>query len=119
MTCSAVIANTGFELISECLAMGIKVLTKPLHSQIEQLSNGAALEHLGYARVVKKITTAECRHWLETAEPVWVTYPKVHRRIAAWLARGQTESLDSLSEELWRKVATHRGKAIVSQPLAS
>lgn len=119
ITCSAVIANTGFELISECLSMGIKVLTKPLNSQVEQLSNGAALEQLGYAQVVQKITTADCRHWLENAEPVWVTYPKVHRHIAAWLAHGQTESPASLSEALWRNVVTHRGKPIVSQPLAS
>lgn len=47
ITSSAVITNTGFELISECLCMGIKVLTKPVYKKLEQLSNGAALSQLG------------------------------------------------------------------------
>src|SRR5690606_7995674 len=50
-----VICNSGFELISECLYLGKSVLTKPLHGQMEQLSNAHALEVLGYATVIKQI----------------------------------------------------------------
>ena len=105
---SAVIANTGFELISECLCMGIKVLTKPLHKQVEQLSNGAALSTLGYAEVVNTLNTDVCRGWLERSENVLVTYPSVHRKIAQWLAAGRSQSLESLSEELWQGVIVER-----------
>ena len=116
VTASAVIANTGFELISECLCMGIKVLTKPLHKQVEQLSNGAALTQLGYAKVVNKLTTAVCKDWLEHSEKVLVTYPAVHRKIAAWIATNQKQSLEELSKDLWQKVVVARGAQLPSSP---
>ncbi len=106
---SAVITNAGFELISECLLMGIKVMAKPLDKQVEQLCNGAALTQLGYATVVSSIDTATCRKFLDYSENVLVTYPSVHRRIARWLAQGRKESPGDLSEELWKNVHIHRG----------
>ena len=52
-----VICNTGFELISECLQWGKPVLTRPLAKQMEQLSNAAALEQLGYATTMQALDT--------------------------------------------------------------
>lgn len=106
---NAVITNSGFELISECLSLGIKVLTKPLSQQVEQLCNGAALTQLGYAEVVPKLTTDIIRSWLRKAEPILITYPKVQQTIAHWLATGQSQSLEELSEALWAEVKTYRG----------
>ena len=45
--CAGIISNAGFELASESLQLGKKILVKPLHSQMEQISYGAALEKLG------------------------------------------------------------------------
>ena len=115
MTCAGVITNTGFELISECLSLGIKVLTKPLDQQVEQLSNGAALDLLGYAEVVKKIETASVRHWLEHGVPVKVTYPAVHEAIGQWLVAPEKQSIEALSEGLWRNVIVHRGLQTISK----
>ena len=55
-TARGVICNTGFELISECLQWGKPVL-RPLAKQMEQLSNAAALEQLGYATTMEALNT--------------------------------------------------------------
>ncbi|MEL7451675.1 MAG: MJ1255/VC2487 family glycosyltransferase, partial [Pseudomonadota bacterium] len=47
---SGVICNAGFELISECLQWRKPVLAKPLHGQMEQLSNAQALDELGLSQ---------------------------------------------------------------------
>lgn len=109
VTAGAVITNSGFELISECLTMGTRILTKPLQQQVEQLSNAAALSQLGYAEVVPVITTEVCRNWLNCKERVLVTYPRVHDHIAHWLATGQQQNIACLSEQLWREVNVVRG----------
>ncbi len=44
---AGVICNAGFELISECLALGLPVLAKPVKGQMEQLSNARSLQLLG------------------------------------------------------------------------
>ena len=50
-----VVCNCGFELISECLHWRKPVLTRPLAQQMRRLSNGAALETLRYATVMRQI----------------------------------------------------------------
>jgi uncharacterized protein (TIGR00661 family) len=108
MSAHGVISNSGFELISECLSIGMRLLTKPLHKQVEQLSNAAALEQLGYAQVVNDITTANVQHWLRTSELVRVSYPDVHTAIGEWIVNSQQTSIESLSEDLWANVQVER-----------
>ena len=50
--CAGIISNAGFELASEALQIGKKILAKPLHAQMEQISNAAALHQL--ARYIKR-----------------------------------------------------------------
>lgn len=105
---SAVIANSGFELISECLALGIKVFTKPLAGQIEQLSNAAALAELEYATVTDNLFLPSVEKWLKSSRSVQVTYPNVQECLARWLASGARESVDELAEKMWRDVEVTR-----------
>lgn len=73
-----VMTNSGFELISECLHLGKRILTKPLQGQMEQLSNAAALRELGYARVIRRLDQPSVGAWLaEGSKPVQVRYPDV------------------------------------------
>ena len=100
--CKGVICNSGFELISECLQWHKPVLTRPLKGQMEQLSNAAALESLGYASVMHQLDSAHTRAWLERPREA----PKVHfsdvaARLAEWLANGAREPIDILCSELW------------------
>jgi uncharacterized protein (TIGR00661 family) len=102
VTSEYVITNSGFELISECLPLGKRILTKPLHGQIEQLSNARALEELGYATVIKRLDRDVIRQWLQGKAPVFrVQYPDVARAIAQWLGEKDRVSIAALSERLW------------------
>jgi len=102
VTSEYVITNSGFELISECLPLGKRILTKPLHGQIEQLSNARALEELGYARVIKRLDRDVIRQWLQGKAPVFrVQYPDVARAIAQWLGEKDRVSIAALSKRLW------------------
>jgi uncharacterized protein (TIGR00661 family) len=63
-TCEGIISNAGFAMTSEALQLGKKILVKPLHAQVEQTSNGAALQQLGYAHVMDELDFEAVQHWL-------------------------------------------------------
>lgn len=63
--CSGVIANGGFELPSEALSLGKKLLLKPLAGQFEQQSNVATLEDLGLAMSMESLDISAVRQWLK------------------------------------------------------
>lgn len=108
LSSNAVICNSGFELISECLALGIRIFTKPLAGQVEQLSNGAALAELGYATVSDNLFLPSIEKWLKSSHAVQVTYPNVQTCLGRWLAAGATESVEELAEKMWRDVEVRR-----------
>lgn len=109
-TARGVICNSGFELISECLALGLPVLTKPQYGQMEQLSNAEALRTLGLASTLTELSTAAIECWLSNrpATKKIMQYPDVAKRIVEWLASGQRESAQALSQQLWRQVRLPR-----------
>lgn len=101
-SCRGVICNSGFELISECLQWHKPVLTRPLKGQMEQLSNAAALESLGYATIMHQLDDDLARHWLTNPkQPPAVHFADVASRLARWLAEGAIEPADRLCAELW------------------
>ncbi|MGB1142486.1 MAG: MJ1255/VC2487 family glycosyltransferase [Halioglobus sp.] len=101
-TCSGVICNSGFELISECLHWQKRVLTKPLHGQMEQLSNALALEQLGYASTTPQLSVDVVERWLAKRPPApGIEFADVAKELAHWLAGGCTESPATLSSRLW------------------
>ena len=55
-----VISNAGFELASECLHLGKKLLVKPLAGQFEQLSNALALQAMSRAMREGVVWTTFC-----------------------------------------------------------
>ena len=97
-----VICNTGFELISECLQWKKPVLTRPLAKQMEQLSNAAALEQLGYATTMQSLETQKARTWFDAIPKAPDVYFKdVAGALAEWLARGASTPVAKLSKQLW------------------
>lgn len=100
---SAVVCNAGFELISECLYLGVPVLAKPMHGQVEQLSNMAALDKLGLAETNLHLSEEIICNWLANLvhrDPIG--YPDVAKRVVEWLACGRLESPTALSQQLWK-----------------
>lgn len=102
--CSGVIANGGFELPSEALTLGKKLLLKPLSGQFEQLSNVATLESLGLASSMEILDASIVRNWLNEAPGESVEYPDVARAIVEWLLQGEWENTEKLASQLWSQV---------------
>jgi len=99
--CEGVISNSGFELASEALQYGKKILVKPLKGQMEQWSNAAALTQLEMGTQMDDFYPEIITAWLRTPNPTPVLYPDVAATITNWIQTGRTDSVDSLSRMLW------------------
>ncbi|CAM2809962.1 MJ1255/VC2487 family glycosyltransferase [Vibrio rarus] len=102
--CQGVIANGGFELPSEALSLGKKLLLKPLDGQFEQQSNVATLEYLGLGSAMLELEASTIRQWLGEPKPDPVHYPDVAGAISDWVLQGNWDQQELLSQQLWKKV---------------
>ena len=102
--CGGVISNAGFELVSEALTLGKKILVKPLLGQFEQLSNMAALELLAAADAMMSLDDEALRRWLKKSAPEPVKYPQVGDSLVNWLEQGNWSQYQELCSELWLQV---------------
>jgi len=107
--CESVLCNAGFELNSEALQLGRRILAKPLHKQIEQYSNVIALEKLGFAQTTKELNSGVISNWLETSRVVQVSYPNVARAVVSWLQSDNRESVANLCQKLWEQTPNVSG----------
>ncbi|OCF96449.1 MJ1255/VC2487 family glycosyltransferase [Gilliamella sp. wkB308] len=101
ISCSGIISNTGFALISEALVLGKKILTKPVSGQFEQIYNAQCLHTLDMATVMETLNSIKLKYWLDLPSPKPTVYPDVATELANWIVNGQKESLLSLSQRLW------------------
>ncbi|GIX31624.1 MAG: glycosyl transferase [Porticoccaceae bacterium] len=97
-----VVCNAGFELASEVLQLGRKLLVKPLAGQGEQISNALALELLGYGYTMRELDASALARWLQEAQATRVSYPDVAEALCHWLAAGAAEPVAELAARLWR-----------------
>ena len=102
--CAGIISNAGFELASESLQLGKKILVKPLHSQMEQISNAAALEQLGYGHTMYDMDGAVIEDWLHNPHAVHVTYPNIAKVLVRWLQDGMPNMDREFTERVWDAV---------------
>jgi len=107
--CESVLCNAGFELNSEALQLGRRILAKPLKGQIEQHSNAIALGLLGIAKTSDVLSSAVIQEWLETSRVVQISYPNVARAVVAWLQSNDDTSVADLCESLWLQTPNVRG----------
>ncbi len=105
---NGVISNAGFELSSEAIHLGKKILVKPLTGQMEQRSNAKALEQLGLGLSMQSLDQTILAHWLSNFEGKRIIYPDVAAAIVDWIISGHTscpeKSAQVLSASLWNKV---------------
>ena len=107
-----VICNAGFETPSECLQLGKRVLVKPVHKQMEQESNAAALQQLALGDVMGQLDGNVISRWLEGAAGLRkVSYPDVAGAIVGWLLAGDWSypALQRLSDDLWNRTTFSNG----------
>lgn len=100
--CGGVICSAGFELASEALQLGLKLLVKPVRGQSEQRANAMALVQLGFAATMDALDGKQVRAWLDQERAVRVRYPNVAAAIARWIVDGHDPDIQPLSAALWR-----------------
>ena len=109
--CDGVISNAGFELASECLALGKRLLVKPQGRQMEQASNALALRQLGYGTSMERLDARRIGDWLDSdARAPRLHFPDVAGALADWLLAGdyRGQALAALSDRLWGAVRAER-----------
>lgn len=99
---SGVICGGGFELSSESISMGKRLLVQPLHGQLEQLSNGLALQQLQLASVCETFTHEVLHRWLQNPTASKMKYPDVSAAVVTWLELGDFKNVEPLVERLWQ-----------------
>ncbi|SDI38000.1 conserved hypothetical protein [Ferrimonas sediminum] len=99
--CSGVICSAGFELVSEALVLGKKLLLKPLKGQFEQRSNALALALLGAATVMDSGGRHELKRWLASSACEPVHYPQMGTMLARWLKQGEWHTISALCRDAW------------------
>jgi len=100
---SGVITNAGFELASEALHLGKKILVKPLARQMEQMSNAKALAVLKLGTVMKRLDRETVDGFLAKRPVAAVRYPDVARMIADWIGAGDWADVSGLSRLAWER----------------
>ncbi|WP_223788252.1 MJ1255/VC2487 family glycosyltransferase [Marinicella meishanensis] len=108
LRCSGVIANAGFELTSEALNLGKRILVRPLDRQSEQISNAMALEQLHYGHVTQHMNQASIEAFLISPLRVQVTFPDVADHITRWLKAGMPSRHNDWYQALWHQVRVDR-----------
>lgn len=102
--CAGIISNAGFELASEALQLGKKILVKPLHAQMEQISNAAALHQLGYGQVMHDMDLLAIERWLHDRHAVHITYPNSAKVLVQWILDGMPKMDADFIENVWNTV---------------
>jgi uncharacterized protein (TIGR00661 family) len=107
-SCEGIISGAGFELVSEALQLGKKILVKPIKAQMEQISNAAALRQLGYGHTMMELETDAISRWLQNGHAVKVDYPNTAAILVDWLKTGMPAMNSDCIENIWRTVTvTH------------
>ncbi|RUO27040.1 glycosyltransferase [Aliidiomarina minuta] len=103
-----VISNAGFETSSEALALGKKLLVKPLSGQFEQYANAHCLAEHDLASVMFGLDRECMSMWLRHAIPAQIKWPDIAPQLVNWLADGADEPVRSLSLRLWGQEKENR-----------
>ncbi|MEO2268752.1 MJ1255/VC2487 family glycosyltransferase [Pseudoalteromonas pernae] len=101
---SGVVANAGFELSSEALTLGKKLLLKPLNGQFEQHSNALTLQKMQRAQVMHYLDQGALDDWLNMEKKERINYPHDPTVLISWLLAGQWQERQSLNKQLWQGV---------------
>lgn len=114
--CHSVISGGGFELPSEALHLGKRLLVQPVKGQMEQQSNGLALAELNLATVVDDLSEEVIRDWLALPIVPRRVFPHTAAAFVNWLVAGEWNeaTLIILKDNLWQ---LYQGEQADSQSL--
>lgn len=101
--CGGVICNAGFELPSESLHHGKKLLVKPLHGQMEQLSNALALDVLKLGEVMHDMDSQAIATWLAADHSPRIQFPDVAAYVVERIMSGELTFDPSWIDQIWSR----------------
>lgn len=101
---TGVIGNAGFELSSEALSMGKKLLVKPLQGQFEQLSNAEMLRRMNFGSALHSLDQELIDDWLGTGLSTQINFPNDATILVDWLLKGEWSNPQQVIAELWNNV---------------
>jgi uncharacterized protein (TIGR00661 family) len=102
--CNGIISNAGFELLSEALYLGKKILVKPLSGQMEQASNAFVISHLKLGMIMPKLSQNAVKKFLASPSIGPIRYPDVARIIAEWVEGGKWVDVEGLARSAWSQI---------------
>jgi len=103
---SGVICNAGFETPSECLQLGKRLLVKPVHQQMEQLSNALAIQQLKLGVAMKTLDADVLENWLnKPIKQVKIHYPDIAGAITQWILNGDWNDIHTFANKLWNETS--------------
>ncbi|TMP45847.1 glycosyltransferase [Pseudoalteromonas citrea] len=108
---SGVVGNAGFELSSEALKFGKKLLLKPLEGQFEQHANAQTLQDMGFARVMHYLSSDALEEFLAEPSGKSIDFPADPCVLVDWLLSKQWHDLDTLHQSLWQGLLVQPHKA--------
>ncbi|ETJ49996.1 glycosyltransferase family protein, partial [Pseudoalteromonas agarivorans] len=101
---SGVIGNAGFELASEALKLGKKLLLKPLDGQFEQDANAQTLRAMKMAHVMNYLNPQALDDWNSAPQNKQINFPSDPAPLVKWLLNKQWHDTHSLHKDLWGSV---------------
>lgn len=113
-TAEAVFANAGFELASEAIHLGQKLVLWPIRGQMEQEANAMACEQLGLGLVLRTFDPDAIQRALDEAPSALRPIPDWVGELVAWVNRGAWSEVDRLVEAAWRSPQKVPGPVAVS-----
>ena len=99
--CEGVICGAGFELPTEVIHLGKKLLVKAMKGQPEQSSNAFAIKELGLGMVMEKLKEDTISAWLQAPNPKQISFPDTAQVVADWVLAGDWKKPESLVQDLW------------------
>lgn len=99
--CEGVICGAGFELPTEVIHLGKKLLVKAMKGQPEQASNSFAIEELGLGMAMKKLKEDKIAEWLLAPHPKRIIFPNTAQHVANWVLEEDWKKTESLVCDLW------------------
>jgi uncharacterized protein (TIGR00661 family) len=101
--CNGVISNAGFELASEAMCLGKKILVKPLAGQMEQMSNALAMASLKLGLTMDELNNDKVAEFLEQPAGTPIKFSNVARLVAEWVESGNWEDVEGLANQAWKE----------------
>jgi len=101
VNCSRVVLGVYFPtdiLVSAVLGVGTALFS------LEQISNAAALQQLGYGHTMNEMDSSVIEHWLDDNHAIHITYPNIAKVLVQWIQDGMPEMGTDFIETIWDSV---------------